>query len=160
MKNIMILFLFLFANSCYSREEYKSTFLEEAAINIPVKWKVNKKNDCLIISDEHANSSDYLKLCRNSSSEKSDYFTMNDGGEWEAVTEGIPVLADINVTPKFTGMSAVISCKSEDDAGYHSEQCFQAEIDLPKETNFIFTGRGDPYFFDYYKSIYLSFKIR
>jgi len=85
---------------------------------------------------------------------------MNDGGEWEAVTEGIPVLADINVTPKFTGMSAVISCKSEDDAGYHSEQCFQAEIDLPKETNFIFTGRGDPYFFDYYKSIYLSFKIR
>ncbi|GAB2947128.1 hypothetical protein GCM10011328_41360 [Hafnia psychrotolerans] len=156
----MMFFLFLFANSCYSREEYKSTSLEEAAINTPVKWKVNKKNGCLIIRAEHANASDYLKLCRNSFSEESDYFTMNDRGEWEAVTDGIPVLADINVTSKFTGMSAVISCKYEDDAGYHSEQCFQAEINLPKKINFIFTGRGDPSLFDYYKIIYLSFKVR
>ncbi|AAM86909.1 hypothetical protein LXP63_20630 [Yersinia pestis subsp. pestis] len=125
-----------------------------------------QKNDCLIMRAEHVNASDYLKLCRNSSSEESeeseesDYFTMNDRGEWEAVTDGIPVLADINVTSKFTGMSAVISCKYEDDAGYHSEQCFQAEINLPKKINFIFTGRGDPSLFNYYKSIYLSFKVR
>ncbi|AJK15959.1 Uncharacterised protein [Yersinia pseudotuberculosis] len=156
----MMFFLILFANSCYSGEEHKSTPLGEAAINIPVKWKVNKKNDCLIMRAEHVNASDYLKLCRNSSSEESDYFTMNDRGEWEAVTDGIPVLADINVTSKFTGMSAVISCKYEDDAGYHSEQCFQAEINLPKKINFIFTGRGDPSLFNYYKSIYLSFKVR
>lgn len=156
----MMFFLCLFASSCYSGGNYKSTSLEEAAINIPAKWNVNKKNDCLIIRAEHVNTSDYLKLCRNSSSEESDYFTMNDDGKWEAVTDGIPVLADINVTSKFTGMSAVISCKYKDEAGYHSEQCFQAEINLPQKINFIFTGRGDSSLFKDYKNVYLSFNVK
>lgn len=98
----------MFSSSCYSLDSYKSISFEDTVINIPEKWNVNKKNDCLIIRAEHVNASDYLKLCRNSSSEESDYFTMNDDGEWEAVTDGIPVLADINVTSRLTGMSAVI----------------------------------------------------
>jgi len=119
--------LFSFTTPCFSEGHPKSTSLDEATINIPEKWNVKKNNNCLIIKAEHVYASDYLKLCRNVSNEESDYFTMNDDGKWEAVTDGIPVLANINTSSKFTGMSAVVSCKYKDDAGYHSEQCFQGK---------------------------------
>lgn len=153
-------FLCLFASSSYSEGNYKSISLEEAVINIPAKWYVNRKNDCLFIRVEHVNAFDYLKLCRGSSIEESDYFKMDDDDKWEAITDGTPVFADVNVTSKFTGMSAIVSCKYKDDAGYHTEQCFQAEINLPQKINFIFTGRGDSSLFNDYKEVYLSFNIK
>lgn len=153
-------FLFSFTTSCFSEEHTKLTSLDEATISIPKKWNINKKNNCLIIKAMHVNPSDYLKLCKNISNEESNYFTMNDKGEWEAVTDGIPVLADINTTSKFTGMSAVVSCKYKDDAGYHSEQCFQAEIKSSEEVNFLFIGRGNPSLFNNYNKIYLSFILK
>jgi len=76
------------------------------------------------------------------------------------VTDGVPVLADVNVTPKFTGMSAIVSCKYKDDAGYHSEQCFQAEINLHQKISFIFTSNGDSELFESYKDVYLSFRVK
>ena len=159
MKVILIFLLFLFAGTSYGNEDYKIISFKEAIINIPAKWKVNKKNDCLFISKKHVSASDYLKVCKYAPSDESYYFAINDDGKWEAVTDGIPVLADVNVTPKFTGMSAIVSCKYKDDAGYHTEQCFQAEIDLPINMVFIFTGRGDSSLFKDYKEVYLSFKI-
>lgn len=69
-------------------------------------------------------------------------------------------MTDVIVTSKFTGMSAIVSCKYQDDAGYHTEQCFQAEINLPQKTNFIFIGRGDSSLFKDYKRVYLSFKVK
>lgn len=160
MKAITLFFVCLFAGSCYCGENYKSVSLADAIINIPAKWNVSVKNDCLIIRSENVNASDYLKLCRTSSNGESDYFSLNDDGLWEAITEGIPVLAEVNVTSKFTGMSAIVSCKYKDDAGYHTDQCFQAEIKLPQKINFIFTGRGDSSLFKAYKSTYLSFKVK
>jgi hypothetical protein len=159
-KKIIIFFLFSFTTPCFSEDHPKSTSLDEATINIPEKWNVKKNNNCLIIKAEHVYASDYLKLCRNVSNEESDYFTMNDNGKWEAVTDGIPVLANIKTSSKFTGMSAVVSCKYKDDTGYHSEQCFQAEIKLPQKVNFIFTGRGNPSLFSDYNKVYLSFMIK
>lgn len=76
------------------------------------------------------------------------------------MTDGIPVLAELNITSKFTGMSAIVSCKYKDDEGYHTEHCFQAEINLPQKINFIFTGRGDLNLFKDYKKVYLSFDVK
>ncbi|ELJ5853399.1 hypothetical protein RS425_001759 [Enterobacter kobei] len=114
----------------------------------------------MFVKDKQVSASDYLKICRNLSSEEGDYFKANNDGEWEAVTDGIPILADVNVTPEFTGMSAIVSCKYKDDAGYHSEQCFQAEINLPQKISFIFTGNGDSKLFESYKAVYISFSVK
>jgi hypothetical protein len=133
---------------------------KNASIDIPAKWSAKEKGDCLLIRPKLQDAANYLEVCKNQSSDESYYFTMNDDGEWEAVTEGIPILADMNVTPKYKGMSATVSCKYKDNAGYHTEQCFQAEIDLPSHINFIFTGRGDSYLFNEYKKSYLSFKTK
>jgi hypothetical protein len=160
MKNIMVFFLFFFSMSSYS-EDYKKISLKEGEFTIPANWIVNKNNKkCLIINQKNINAINHLKLCRTTYSEDGDYFTTNDDGEWEAVTDGIPVLADVSVTSQFTGMSAIVSCKHKDEAGYHTEQCFQAEINLPQKINFIFNGRGDSSLFEDYKRVYLSFKIK
>lgn len=145
--------------SSYS-SDYKLIHLRDASVRIPVKWSVKKNNNCLLIRNEQVKLLNLLKVCRVLSSEDSAYFTRNDDGEWEAVTDGIPVLADLNITSKFTGMSAIVSCKYKDDAGYHTEQCFQAEINLPQKINFIFTGRGDLNLFKDYKKVYLSFDVK
>ncbi|MIG41079.1 hypothetical protein AHW95_24390, partial [Salmonella enterica subsp. enterica] len=63
-------------------------------------------------------------------------------------------------TSKFTGMSAIVSCRIKDDTGYHAEQCFQAEIKLPGNMVFIFTGVGDSSLFNDYREIFLSFEIK
>lgn len=88
------------------------------------------------------------------------FFTVNNEGRWEAVSEGIPISADINVTPKFVGMNAIVSCRFNDDSGYHVDQCFQAEITLPENHYIIFTGTGDSTFFMVYKNIYESLKVK
>ncbi|WP_313108899.1 hypothetical protein [Atlantibacter sp.] len=160
MKTILMVFLCLFMTPSYSKENYKTITFHEASISLPAKWSVSKKNDCMFVKDKQVSASDYLKICRDSSSEEGDYFKENDDGEWEAVTDGVPVLADVNVTPKFTGMSAIVSCKYKDDAGYHSEQCFQAEINLPLKITFIFTSSGNPKLFKNYKDVYLSFRVK
>lgn len=160
MKTILMIFLCLFMAPSYSKENYKAITFHEASISLPEKWSVSKKDDCMFVKDKKVSASDYLKICRESPSEEGDYFKMNDDGEWEAVTDGVPVLADVNVTPKFTGMSAIVSCKYKDDAGYHSEQCFQAEINLPQKISFVFTSNGDSESFKYYKGVYLSFRLK
>ncbi|QCT22662.1 hypothetical protein FEM41_11395 [Jejubacter calystegiae] len=109
---------------------------------------------------QRVNESDYLKVCKDTSSDESDYFTVNDDGEWEAVTDGVPVVADVNITSEFTAMSAIVSCKYKDDAGYHTDQCFQAEVNLPKKISYFFIGRGDSSLFNDYKKVYLSLKIK
>ncbi|WP_235956008.1 hypothetical protein [Rouxiella aceris] len=157
----MAIFLFVFFPcSGYSRESYKSIIFKDSTITIPAKWNFKEKENCLFVRDELAQSGRYLKICRETSSGESDYFTMNDDGVWEAITDGAPILADINVTTEFTGVSAIVSCKYKDEAGYHTDKCFQAEIDLPNHINFIFSGRGDPSLFKDYKESYLSFKIK
>ncbi|HHE5700241.1 TPA: hypothetical protein ACPEY2_004193 [Citrobacter amalonaticus] len=160
MKVILMFFLCLLSNSSYSADTLKKINFSEASIDIPVKWNADKKNNCLFVTDGRKNISNYLTVCRSLDNGESDYFRMNEDGDWEAITEGVPVLADMNVTSKFTGMSAIISCKHKDDAGYHSEQCFQAEIDLPSHIRFIFAGQGDVSLFKYYKEVYLSFKVK
>ncbi|EIP3949554.1 hypothetical protein LSB85_001326 [Salmonella enterica] len=160
MKIILIFFLFLFTDTIYGDDGHKTIYLREGGINTPAKWNVNKENDCLFVGKPHINKDDRLKICRYISSEESNYFTTNESGEWEAITDGIPVLADVNTTPKFTGMNAIVSCKYKDDAGYHTGLCFQAEIHLPRNIVFIFTGRGDLSLFEDYKKVYFSFKIK
>lgn len=160
MKSMVILFFILFSGLGYGNESYRSITLEDAVITIPDKWDVKEKENCLFIRKDLVQSDSYLKVCRETSNGESDYFTMNDDNVWEAITDGIPILADVNVTKDFTGMSAIVSCKYKDDAGYHTDKCFQAEIDLPTHINFIFSGRGDPSLFKDYKESYLSFKIK
>lgn len=157
----MIIFIFVFfSGTSYSSETYKSINFKDATIAIPVKWNFKEKEDCLFIWKEQVQLANYLRVCRGTSSGESDYFTMNDDGVWEAITEGVPILADVSVTTKYTGMSAIVSCKYKDDAGYHTDECFQAEIELPTHIKFIFTGRGDSSLFKNYKETYLSFKIK
>lgn len=160
MKFILTFLLCLFPISSYSGENYKLVSFKGTTINIPIEWNVKEKDNCLFIKGERVKTSDSLQICRDISSDESNYFTMNDDGEWAAVSDGIPVLADVNTTSKFTGMSAIVSCKFKDDAGYHTEQCFQAEINLPLNISFIFIGRGDASLFKDYKEVYLSLKIK
>lgn len=160
MKVILIFICLFFPGSVYSGEDYKLISFKEAIVKIPAKWYVNKKNNCLFIRKGHLGLSNHLKLCRDTLNEESYYFTMNDDGKWEAVTDGVPVLADVNVTSEFIGMSAIVACKYKDDAGYHTGQCYQAEIKLPQKITFIFTGIGDSPLFKDYKEVYLSFKVK
>ncbi|ROR07578.1 hypothetical protein [Erwinia sp. JUb26] len=160
MKVMIIFLLILFSGSSYSRESYQSIDLKDAYIAIPTKWNVKEKEGCLFVSKGNMQSTSYLKVCRGNSSSESDYFTMNDDGVWEAITDGVAVLADVNVTTEYTGMSAIVLCKYKDSAGYHTDKCFQAEVDLPSHINFIFTGKGDSSLFNDYKESYLSFKIK
>lgn len=159
MKVILMFFLCLLSNSSYSAEALKKINFNEASIDIPVKWNADKKNNCLFVTDGNKNTSNYLTICRSLANGESDYFTMNENGDWEAITEGVPVLADMNITSEFTGMSAIVSCKHKDEAGYHSDQCFQAEINLPSHTRFIFSGQGNLSLFKDYKKTYLSFEV-
>ncbi|HCJ1187834.1 TPA: hypothetical protein NQN94_004753, partial [Salmonella enterica] len=115
-------------SSTYGEENYKNIHFKNATINIPARWVANKKDDCLLISKNHINVFSYLYVCTDAATNKNSFFTKNDDGEWEAVTDGVPVLADVNITPKFIGMSAIVSCRYKDDAGYHIDQCFQAVI--------------------------------
>lgn len=160
MRVITILLFILFSGLCYGSESFKSIVFKDAVIVIPAKWNFKEKENCLLIRKDIVQSANYLKICRETSSGENDYFTMNDDKVWEAITDGVPILADVNVTKEFTGMSAIVSCKYKDDAGYHTDKCFQAEIDLPTHINFIFSGRGDPSLFKDYKESYLSFKIK
>lgn len=57
-------------------------------------------------------------------------------------------------------MNAIVSCRFNDDSGYHVDQCFQAEITLPENHYIIFTGTGDSTFFMVYKNIYASLKVK
>lgn len=157
---ITVFLLCLFSSSSYGGEDYNLVSFKGTAINIPAKWNVIEKDNCLFIKGERVKTSGSLKFCREISSNESDYFKINDNGEWEAVSDGIPVLADVNTTSKFTSMSAIVSCKFKDDAGYHTEQCFQAEINLPLNISFIFIGRGDASLFKDYKEVYLSLKVK
>lgn len=160
MKYILtMLFVFSIGYS-YGEENFKIISLNDVTLKIPTTWQVNRKKDCLYISKKHIEASAYLKVCKYISSEKSNFFFMNNDSIWEAVTEGIPVLAEINVTPKFIGMSAVVSCRINDRFGYHADQCFQAEINLPENRVFIFTGTGNSTLFKDYTDIYLSFKLK
>ncbi|HDV3874463.1 TPA: hypothetical protein RH268_004728, partial [Escherichia coli] len=106
------------------------------------------------------NTTAYLKVCEYISRTGSDFFTVNNEGKWEAASEGIPVLADINITPEFVGMNAIVSCRINDDSGYHVDQCFQAEITFPENHFIIFTGTGDSALFMVYKNIYASLKVK
>jgi hypothetical protein len=160
MKAIVAFYFILFCELGYSGEIYKLIVFKDSTITIPVKWNFKEKENCLFVGKELVQSASYLKVCKETSSGKSDYFTMNDDGVWEAITDGVPILADVNITNEFTGMSAIVSCKYKDDAGYHTDKCFQAEIDLPTHITFIFSGRGDPSLFKDYKESYLSFKIK
>ncbi|EHY8743562.1 hypothetical protein K4785_001082 [Salmonella enterica subsp. enterica serovar Krefeld] len=147
-------------SSTYGEENYKNIHFKNATINIPARWVAKKKDDCLLISKNHINLFSYLYVCTDVATNKNSFFTKNDDGEWEAVTDGVPVLADVNITPKFTGMSAIVSCRYKDDAGYHIDQCFQAAIVLPTKIMFVFIGRGDSSLFNNYKEIYRSFKVK
>ncbi|WP_421356732.1 hypothetical protein [Pseudocitrobacter faecalis] len=160
MKIVITLLFVLFSGSSYSSETYKSINFKEATIAIPAKWNFAEEEDCLFIWKGQFQSVSYLRVCRGMSSGESDYFTVNDNGVWEAITDGVPILADVFVTTKYTGMSAIVSCKYNDDAGYHTGKCFQAEIELPTHINFTFAGVGESSLFKDYKEAYLSFKIK
>lgn len=160
MKVVIILLFIPFPGLGYGSESYKSVAFKDAVIAIHAKWNFKEKENCLLIRKDVVQSDSYLKVCRETSSGESDYFTMNDDKVWEAITDGVPILADVNITKEFTGMSAIFSCKYKDDAGYHTDKCFQAEIILPTHINFIFSGRGDTSLFKDYKESYLSFKIK
>ncbi|EQA0456404.1 hypothetical protein FZN09_23150 [Escherichia coli] len=121
---------------------------------------MTKSKDCLSISKEHENTTTYLKICEYISRTGSEFFTVNNEGRWEAASEGIPVLANINITPNFVGMNAIVSCRINDNSGYHVDQCFQAEITLPENNFIIFTGTGDSALFMSYKNIYVSLKVK
>ncbi|HEL5977408.1 TPA: hypothetical protein UOS68_004543 [Escherichia coli] len=121
---------------------------------------MTKSKDCLSISKEHENTTTYLKICEYISRTGSEFFTVNNEGRWEAASEGIPVLANINITPNFVGMNAIVSCRINDNSGYHVDQCFQAEITLPENNFIIFTGTGDSALFMAYKNIYVSLKVK
>lgn len=159
MKVILFLSLYLLVSTTYGGTETRKVSFEEAMLGIPSQWMNFERKGCLLIGERSVDTNDYLKICKYTSDNDKVYFSMNDDGEWEAVTEGAPVLADVNFTSKFKGMSAIVSCRIRDDAGYHSTQCFQAEIDLPENISYIFTGIGNSSFFEQYKKIYLSFNV-
>lgn len=159
MRAIFIIFFFSSKNS-YGSDHLKIISLNEVTFKVPVHWFITKIKDCLLISKENKNTTAYLKVCEYISRTGSDFFTVNNEGRWEAVSEGIPISADINVTPKFVGMNAIVSCRFNDDSGYHVDQCFQAEITLPENHYIIFTGTGDSTFFMVYKNIYESLKVK
>ena len=157
---LLMIFLLVFWGSNHDSEIHKSIDFKDVTIVIPAEWSVKEKEDCLFVWKGKVQPVSYLRMCRVISSGESDYFTMNDDKIWEAITNGIPVLTDVSVTTEYTGMSAIVLCKYKDNAGYHTDKCFQAEIELPTNIKFIFVGRGDSSFFKSYKKIYLSFKIK
>lgn len=160
MRAIFIIFFCFFIGNSYGSDHLKIISLNEVTFKVPVSWFITKIKDCLFISKEYKNTTAYLKVCEYISSTGSDFFTMNNEGRWEAVSEGIPILADINIMEKFVGMNAIVSCRFNDDSGYHVDQCFQAEITLPENHYIIFTGTGDSTFFMVYKNIYASLKVK
>lgn len=161
MKTFFMLFFFIIFIGCaHGDEGYKYIFFKGAELSIPSKWTVNEKNNCLNIKRHEVYNSEYFEICEYTSSEDSYLFVKNEDEKWEAVTEGTPILADVNIISKLIGLSAVVSCRYKDDAGYHIDQCFQAEIFLPKNKGFTFIGKGDLNSFDVYKKIYLSLKIK
>ncbi|WP_337264497.1 MULTISPECIES: hypothetical protein [unclassified Serratia (in: enterobacteria)] len=160
MKCFLILLSIFFIDYTYANQSYKDVLFKSATLSIPTKWKVKVENNCLSVNDPSAQGSGDFTVCKYISSEDSDYFIKNEDDKWEAMTEGVPVLADVNVISKLTGLSAIVECRYKDDAGYHVDQCFQAEIFLPKNAGFTFVGKGNPHFYDAYKKIYLSFKLK
>ncbi|MFC0227875.1 hypothetical protein [Serratia aquatilis] len=161
MKEFFILFIFVINIGCAHGEEGCGyIFFKGAELSIPPKWKVDEKNGCLNIKRHGSYDLESFEICKYTSSEGGYLFVRNEDDKWEAVTEGTPILADVNAISKFTGLSAIVSCRYKDDAGYHLEQCFQAEIFLPKNKGFTFIGKGDLNSFDIYKKIYLSLKIK
>lgn len=107
----MIFILVSFSSCLYAEGDYRSILFKEGKINISSDWRAINQNDCLHVGGEGVDESNYLKLCQYASSERTNYFFINDDGKWEAVTDGVPVLADINVSSTFTGMSATVSCR-------------------------------------------------
>ncbi|SUF58565.1 hypothetical protein [Salmonella enterica] len=160
MRFVLFFFLYLFVITAHGGGFYKNIYFKGVTLEIPARWTVDEKNNCLSIGQKHVNVSGHLNVCTYVATDKKYFFTMNDDGEWEAVTDGIPVLADVNVTPKFTGMSAIVACRYKDDTGYHIDQCFQAEVELPTNIMFVFIGVGDLSLFENYRKIYFSFNVK
>ncbi|WP_222840001.1 hypothetical protein [Escherichia marmotae] len=160
MRLTFIIFFCFFIEDSYGSDHLKIISFNEVTFEVPVNWFITKSKDCLSISKEYRNTTTYIKVCESISRTGSDFFTVNNEGRWEAASEGIPVLADINVTPEFVGMSAIVSCRINDDSGYHVDQCFQAEIALPENHFIIFTGTGNSTLFMIYKNIYASLKVK
>lgn len=160
MKAFFMLFFIFIIGCAHGNDRHRYVSFKGMELSIPPKWKVNEKNSCLNIKNPGGYNSDNFEICKYTSSEDGYLFIKNEDGNWEAVTEGTPILADVNVISKFTGLSAIVSCRYKDDAGYHIDQCFQAEILLPKNKGFTFTGKGNSNSFAIYKKIYLSFKIK
>lgn len=160
MRSIFIIFFCFFIENSYGSDHLKIISLNEVTFEVPVNWFITKSKDCLSISKEHENTTTYLKICEYISRTGSEFFTVNNEGRWEAASEGIPVLANINITPNFVGMNAIVSCRINDNSGYHVDQCFQAEITLPENNFIIFTGTGDSALFMAYKNIYVSLKVK
>ncbi|MTH48549.1 hypothetical protein [Intestinirhabdus alba] len=162
MKFIIFIFFVFYTNYSYSDESRKIISFKEGSLSVPYKWFVEHEDNCIRLSKYAEDDSSYLTVCKYKSdeeNEKENYFIINEDGKWEAVNDGIPVLADLNIRSNFTGKSAIVSCRYKDEAGYHIDECFQAEVDLPVNTFFVFTGRGSSSFFKEYKDIYLSFEI-
>ncbi|MHA7846358.1 hypothetical protein [Serratia sp. D1N4] len=160
MRYFLILLSIFFIDYTYASQRYKDVLFNGATLSIPTELKANEENNCLNINDPSAQGSGNFTICKYISRKDSYYFIKNEDDKWEAMTEGVPVLADVNVISKLTGLSAIVACRYKDDAGYHVDQCFQAEILLPKKSGFTFMGKGDPHAFDVYKKIYSSFKLK
>ncbi|MFZ4215900.1 hypothetical protein ACOZB2_31635, partial [Pantoea endophytica] len=111
MKVILFLSLYLLVSTTYGGTETRKVSFEEAMLGIPGQWINFERKGCLLIGERSVDTNDYLKICKYTSDNDKVYFSMNDDGEWEAVTEGAPVLADVNFTSKFKGMSAIVSCR-------------------------------------------------
>lgn len=160
MRLIFIIFFCFFIENSYGSSHLKIISFNEVTFKVPVNWSITKSKDCLFIGKKHKNATVYLTVCKYISHTGSDFFAVNDEGQWEAISKGIPILADINVSQKIVGMNAIVSCRFNDDSGYHVDQCFQAEITLPENHFIIFTGTGDSTLFIVYKNIYASLKVK
>ncbi|EMO6901926.1 hypothetical protein [Pluralibacter gergoviae] len=132
-------------------------YFKDGIISVPVQWSVKQKN-CLYIS--RTNQVNGLEVCSYMAEYGSNYFRENGEGKWEATSDGIPVLANLDRISKFTGMSARTQCRYDDGTGYHITYCFQDEISLPDDMKYTFIAIGDPYFFEEYNKIYLSFRAK
>lgn len=109
----------LLVSFIYGEENYKNIYFKNVMINIFVRWVVNKKDDCLLISKNYINLFSYFYVCIDVVMNKNFFFIKNDDGEWEVVIDGVFVLVDVNIMLKFIGMSVIVLCRYKDDVGYY-----------------------------------------
>lgn len=98
MRTIFIISFCFFIGNSYGSDHLKIISLNEVTFKVPVQWFITKIKDCLFISKEYKNTTAYLKVCEYMSRTGSDFFTVNNEGRWEAVSEGIPILAQGKIT--------------------------------------------------------------